>query len=136
MIKVKVKGISIDPGQNFLVLLVDDGEKNVLPVNIGELEAQSILVPIEGIELPRPLTHDLLKNTIEKLGGQLEKVLITQIKNNTYFAELHVSQDEKNIVIDSRPSDAIALALRWDVPIFMNPHLVEFTYDMSDIKLI
>lgn len=136
MIKVKVKGISIDAAKNFVILLVDHEEKNVLPVTVGELEAQNILIPLEGIEVPRPLTHDLLKLTIKKLGGDLKKIVISSIKDNTYFAELHLIHGEERIIIDSRPSDAIALALRWDVPIYMNPHLVEFTYNISDIKLI
>lgn len=136
MIELKVKGVSVDQAGNFLVLLVDDEETKVLPVGVGKLEAQNILIPIEGVEMPRPMTHDLLKVTIEELGGQLEKVVITRIENSTYFAEIYMCQDDRDIVLDSRPSDAIALALRCDIPIFMKFPLVEFTYDLSDIKLI
>ena len=136
MIEMKVKGISVDQTGDFLVLLVDHEETKVLPVSIGKLEAQSILMPIEGIEPPRPMTHDLFKVAIEELGAKLEKVVITKIENSTYYAEIHMRQDERNIVLDSRPSDAIALALRCDAPIFIKFPLIEFTYDFSDIKFI
>lgn len=136
MIEMKVKGISVDQTGDFLVLLVDHEETKVLPVSIGKLEAQSILMPMEGIEPPRPMTHDLFKVAIEELGAKLEKVVITKIENSTYYAEIYMRQDERNIVLDSRPSDAIALALRCDAPIFIKFPLIEFTYDFSDIKFI
>lgn len=136
MIELKVKGVSVDTTGNFFVLLVDDKDTNVLPIGIGKLEAQSIAIPIEGITVPRPMTHDLLKSAIEELGGETEKIIITGIEKDTYFAEIHIDQNGKNIVIDSRPSDAIALALRCDVPIYMKFQLIEFTYDLSDITLI
>ncbi len=133
---MKVKGISVDQTGDFLVLLVDHEETKVLPVSIGKLEAQSILMPMEGIEPPRPMTHDLFKVAIEELGAKLEKVVITKIENSTYYAEIHMRQGERDIVLDSRPSDAIALALRCDAPIFIKFPLIEFTYDFSDIKFI
>lgn len=136
MIELKVKGVSVDTTGNFFVLLVDDKDTNVLAIGIGKLEAQSIAIPIEGITVPRPMTHDLLKSAIEELGGETEKIIITGIEKDTYFAEIHIDQNGKNIVIDSRPSDAIALALRCDVPIYMKFQLIEFTYDLSDITLI
>ncbi|NMA94413.1 MAG: bifunctional nuclease family protein [Clostridiales bacterium] len=135
MIELTIKGVSVDPTGNFFVLLVDDKDTNVLPINIGKLEAQSIAIPIEGIDLPRPMTHDLLKSTIESLGGKTEKIVITGIENDTYFAEIYISQQGKEIILDSRPSDAIALALRCDAPVFMEFKLIEFTYDLSDISL-
>ena len=107
----------------------------VLPIAIGALEAQNIVMPINGVVPPRPMTPDLLKTAIEKLGGVVEKVIITSIKNNTYYAEIHINQNNNPIVLDARPSDAIALAVRCHVPIFMNRWLVEFTYDVSDMKL-
>lgn len=133
---MKVKGVSVDQTGNFLVLLVDKEETKVLPVSIGKLEAQSILIPIEGIDTPRPMTHDLLKVAIEELGAEIKKIIITKIENGTYFAEIHMYQGERDIVLDSRPSDAIAMALRFDAPIFIKFPLIEFTYDLSDIKLI
>ena len=91
-------------------------------------------MPIQGATPPRPMTPDLLKTAIEKLGGVPEKVVITGIQGNAYYAEIHINQNGSSIVLDSRPSDAIALAVRCDIPIFMNKWLVEFTYDISDIK--
>ncbi|MDI3481872.1 MAG: uncharacterized protein PWQ97_1527 [Tepidanaerobacteraceae bacterium] len=134
MIEFKVKAVTLDAAGNFSVLLVDKEEKKVLPILIGELEAHHIALPISGMTPPRPLTPDLLKSAIEKLGGIPEKVIITDIKDNTYFAEIHLRQNGRTIALDSRPSDAIALALRCQIPIFINTGLVEFTYDMSDIK--
>lgn len=132
---MKVKAISVDPSGNFLVLLVDQEEKKVLPITIGRLEAQSILIAIEGVKTPRPMTHDLFQTAIGELGGKVEKVIISKIENDTYFAEIHIQQAEKDIVLDSRPSDAIALALRCDAPIYIKFPLVEFTYNLSDINL-
>jgi len=136
MIELKVKKITVDFSGNFTVLLVDkEQEKMVLPIAIGALEAQNIVMPINGVVPPRPMTPDLLKTAIEKLGGVVEKVIITSIKNNTYYAEIHINQNNNPIVLDARPSDAIALAVRCHVPIFMNRWLVEVTYDVSDMKL-
>lgn len=132
---MKVKAISVDPSGNFLVLLVDQEEKKVLPITIGRLEAQSILIAIEGVKTPRPMTHDLFQTAIGELGGKVEKIIISKIENDTYFAEIHIQQAEKDIMLDSRPSDAIALALRCDAPIYIKFPLVEFTYNLSDINL-
>jgi len=134
MIELKVKTVTVDVSGNLTVLLVDNEETKVLPIMIGPLEAQNIVLPIQGVKPPRPITPDLLKSTIEKLGGTLEKVVITDIRYNTYYAEIHIKQNNRSIVLDSRPSDAIALAIRCNAPIFMNFRLVEFTYDLSDIK--
>ncbi|AYO31718.1 MAG: uncharacterized protein PWR06_751 [Thermoanaerobacteraceae bacterium] len=134
MIELRVKAVTVDAAGNFSVLLVDDEEKKVLPIVIGALEAHNIAMPIQGITPPRPLTPDLLKSAIEHLGGTPEKVVITDLRDNTYFAEIHLRQNGRIITLDSRPSDAIALAVRCNIPIFINTGLVEFTYDMSDIK--
>lgn len=115
--------------------MVDQEEKKVLPITIGRLEAQSILIAIEGVKTPRPMTHDLFQTAIGELGGKVEKVIISKIENDTYFAEIHIQQAEKDIMLDSRPSDAIALALRCDAPIYIKFPLVEFTYNLSDINL-
>lgn len=133
MIELKVKAVTV-VGGNFSVLLVDKEEKMVLPIVIGALEANNIVMPIRGVIPPRPMTPDLLKTAIKKLGGVPEKVVITKILGGTYYAEIHIRQNDRSIVLDSRPSDAIALAVRCDIPIFMNKLLVEFTYDISDIK--
>lgn len=132
MLEMKVKSVVTSPIGEYLILLVDQEEKKVLPIAIGPLEANNIALPLQGIKPPRPLTHDLLKSVIESMGGKLDKIIITDIRDNTYYAEIHITLDGKNLVIDSRPSDAIALALRCGAPIFMKPRLVEFTYDLTD----
>ena len=134
MLKFHVKAITMDVEGNFSVLLTDEEEKKVLPIVIGPLEAQNIAIPLQGITPPRPLTPDLLKSVIEELGGKPEKVVITDLKDDTYYAELYIKQGDKVIKLDSRPSDAIALAMRTDIPIFINVRLAEFTYDMADLK--
>lgn len=135
MIELIVKTVTVDMSGNFTVLLVDkQEEKMVLPMVVGAQEAHNIAMPIQGVTPPRPMTPDLLKNAIEKLGGVPDKVVITSMKGNAYTAEIHIKQKDQTIVLDSRPSDAMALALRCDIPIFMNKWLVEFTYDISDIK--
>ena len=102
-----------------------------MPIAIGALEAQNIAIPIQGVNPPRPLTHDLLKSAIEALGGKIEEIVITDLKDNTYYAEIHIKQDGRLITLDARPSDAIALAVRCDMPIYIDIKLTEFTYDVS-----
>ncbi len=133
VIKMEVKTVTADQGGNFLVLLMDDEEKKVLPISIGPLEAQAIAIVLQGETPPRPLTHDLLKAVCENLGGAMEKIVITDIKESTFYAEVYLNQNSETLVIDSRPSDAIALALRFGAPIYMATRLVEFTYDYQDI---
>lgn len=130
---MEVKTVTADQGGNFLVLLMDDEEKKVLPIAIGPLEAQAIALVLQGETPPRPLTHDLFKSVTETLGGVMEKIVITDIRESTFYAEIHLQQDGKTLAIDSRPSDAIALALRFNAPIYMEMKLVEFTYDYQDI---
>ena len=133
VIKMEVKTVTADQGGNFLVLLMDDQEKKVLPISIGPLEAQAIALILQGEEPPRPLTHDLLKSVCEKLGGVMEKAVITDIRENTFYAEIYLQHNNETIVVDSRPSDAIALALRFQAPVYMITKLIEFTYDYQDI---
>ena len=133
MIRMEVKTVTADQGGNFLVLLMDDEEKKVLPIAIGPLEAQAIALFLQGEEPPRPLTHDLIRSMCEKLGVGLEKIVVTDIRESTFYAELYLEQSGEVIVVDSRPSDALALALRFGAPIFMVDRLVEFTYDYQDI---
>ncbi len=133
VIKMEVKTVTADQGGNFLVLLMDEEEKKVLPISIGPLEAQAIALVLQGETPPRPLTHDLLKSTCENLGGSMEKVVITDIKESTFYAEVYFLQNNETIIVDSRPSDGIALALRFQAPIYMATKLIEFTYDYQDI---
>jgi len=130
---MNVKAVTVDQGGSFLVLLADHEEKMVLPISIGPFEAQSIALVMQGEMPPRPITHDLLKTLCESLGGTLQKIIITDIIDNTYYAELYIQHNGSTIVLDSRPSDAIALALRCGVSIFIAMKMVEFTYNYQDI---
>lgn len=132
MIEMKVQAVTVDQGGGFLVLLTDKEEKKVLPISIGPFEAQSIASFLQGKTFPRPLTHDLLRSLCEKLGGELKKVIVTDIRDSTFYAELHLRYQDQIMVIDSRPSDAIALALRCGADIYMEMRLVEFTYDCDE----
>lgn len=133
LLQMKVKTVTLDQGGGFLVLLVDQEETKVLPIAIGPFEAQSIALVLQGKTPPRPLTHDLLKSLCENLGGTLQKIVITNIIESTFYAELYIQYQGQEMVLDARPSDAIALALRWGAAIYMAPRLVEFTYDYEDI---
>jgi hypothetical protein len=125
LIEMKVAGITVDPITNTpIVLLKDLEEKNVLPIWIGLLEASSIATAIENITTPRPMTHDLLKNILDNLGVTLVKIEVNDLRDNTYFALLHLDVEGKRLVIDSRPSDAIAIALRTGAPIFVEEAVI------------
>jgi bifunctional DNase/RNase len=124
--EMKVAGITIDPFTNTpVVILKDLEEKDVLPIWIGLLEASSIATALENIQTPRPMTHDLLKNILEELGVRVMKIEVTDLRDNTYFALIHLDVDGKRLIIDSRPSDAIALALRTGSPIFVDEDVIK-----------
>ncbi len=133
MIKVQVKTIAMGKEGSFSLLLTDEEERTVLPIVIGAFEAQSIALCLEGKEPPRPLTHDLIVSFCQTLGGQVEKIIITDIKEDTYYAEIYLQQNGETVAVDSRPSDAVALALRVEAPIYMAPGLIEFTVDYQDL---
>lgn len=119
-LRVEIKGLMLDPSSNVPIVILRDVENQLfLPIWIGISEAQAIASRIEGIEPPRPMTHDLLRSMLDQLGATLAKVVISDLKENTFFAALHLSQGDRSVVIDARPSDAIALALRADAPIFV-----------------
>ena len=132
LIEMRVHAVTVDQGGGFLVLLTDKETKKVLPISVGPFEAQAIASFLQGEIFSRPHAHDLLKLLCENLGGVLEKIVITDIRDSTYYAELYMEQHDKVIIVDSRPSDAIALAVRCGAPIYMQLRLVEFTYDCSE----
>lgn len=126
MIPVKVKEIAFDVAMNPVLLLSDEREDRMLPIWIGPFEAHSIALALEGTTLGRPLTHDLLKSICEQTGARVASVVINDVRDGTYYAELHLKINNKEIVIDSRPSDAIALALRTVTPIFISEKVAGF----------
>lgn len=121
-----VSGLTIDPLTNnpIVILKEIDGEKT-LPIWIGLLEATAIASELEGIEFSRPMTHDLLKNVMEKVNVKVNKIEVCDLKNNTYYALIHITHDGKEINIDARPSDALALSLRMNAPIFVEEEVIE-----------
>lgn len=124
MIKVKLADLLFDEITQMGIILLEEEvaleeHKRVLPIWVGMFEAQAILFKLQNLFFPRPLTHDLLKNVIESLSGKVEYVIITKIQDNTYYAEIHIIKNNTKVVVDSRPSDAIALAVRLDAPIYV-----------------
>lgn len=124
MIQVRIASLAVDPRSNQPVIVLrpldeEPGNGRVLPIWIGQPEATAILLAIEGVELPRPLTHDLMKNLLETLGTYVERVEITRVEEGTFFAALIVRAEERTLAVDARPSDSIALAVRTGAPIFV-----------------
>jgi bifunctional DNase/RNase len=121
MIEMQVGGLGFDPrNMSPLVLLRDQEEMNFLPIWIGIFEAAAIAMELQNVKPPRPMTHDLLKNFIEKLGGTPRRAIINDIKEGTFYATIEVEKDKKIIKVDARPSDAIALAIRAHMPVFVS----------------
>lgn len=119
MIEVVVSKLGVDPGsQTYVVVLQEKGGARLLPIWIGQVEAESIVMHMHNMKRSRPLTHDLCKSLILASGSRLKRIQITRVENNTYYGELHLERDGKIVQVDSRPSDAIAIALRLDAPIF------------------
>jgi len=126
MIEVEAVKVGIDMNSKTPVIVLEEkgGEKS-LPIRIGLLEAQAIALALENVRPPRPLTHDLAKLLIEKLHGEVDKVVISDLVNGTFYARILVrTSDGETIEVDSRPSDAIALALKFDVPIFVDERVL------------
>jgi bifunctional DNase/RNase len=119
-LQVEIKGLMLDPSSNVpIVILRDISSQLFLPIWIGVFEANAIALRLEGVEPPRPMTHDLLRSVLEQLGGRIEKIVISDLKESTFFALIHVQNHDRKVEIDARPSDAIALAIRTDSPIFV-----------------
>ncbi len=124
--EVKVRGLLVDPTSNSpIVLLKDVGSDAMLPIWVGPFEANSIATEIEKVSPQRPMTHDLLRNVINQMGGVVSRVTVTELRDNTFFAVIEISVNGVVVLIDSRPSDAIALALRADCPIFIRDEVLE-----------
>ena len=124
-VEMKVRGLALDPLSNLpIIILRDDEEKRSLPIWIGIYEANAIALELEKIETPRPMTHDLIKNILETIEARVTKVVVTDLKENTFYAVLHLQVGGTEYTVDSRPSDAIALALRVAAPIYVDEDVV------------
>src|SRR3954463_5374771 len=120
-------GVRVElPTKGPIVLLREpDGSPRTLPIFIGGPEATAIAFALEGVETPRPMTHDLLKNVLDELGWHLERVGVTELPDSTFFPELHLTSNEKTHVVSSRPSDAIALAVRTGTAIYADESVLD-----------
>ena len=119
-LRVEIKGLMLDPSSNIPIVILRDTESQLfLPIWIGVFEANAIALRIEGVEPPRPMTHDLLRLVLEQLGASVEKIVISDLRESTFFALIHLRQGGQSVAVDARPSDAIALALRTEAPIYV-----------------
>lgn len=124
--EMTVHGVNLDLMTNQPVIILKDSDSHrFLPIWIGQFEATSILMEIQGIKPSRPLTHDLLRSIIEKLEATVQRIVINDLKDGTFFAKIHLTKNSSRLVIDARPSDAIALAVRVKVPIFAANKVVD-----------
>lgn len=120
LVEMKVEGLLFDPRSNMYILLLKEIDgAGTLPIWIGKPEADSIALALGKVATPRPLTHDLVKNIVDGLGIKIVRVVVTEITDNTYYALLYLNDGTKETLVDSRPSDAVAVALRAGVPIFV-----------------
>ena len=126
-IEVKIRALMMDPNSGTPIIILKDIESDtMLPIWVGAYEANAIALEIEKIAPPRPMTHDLLRNLIIELGMQVERVVVTSLRDNTFFAVIEMrTSDGSAMVLDSRPSDAIALALRADCPIYVDMEVIK-----------
>jgi len=125
-VEMKIRGLMMDPNTNSpIVILKDVDGDTMLPIWVGHFEAHAIALEIEKIAPQRPMTHDLLRNVINQFGATVNRVVVTDLIDNTFYAVIELKLDGRTILIDSRPSDAIALALRTDSPIYVNREVIE-----------
>jgi hypothetical protein len=119
-VRMEIRGLILDPSSNRpIVVLRDEESQVILPIWIGIFEANAIAQRIENAELPRPMTHDLMQSMLQQIGVAVKKIVISDLRDDTFFALIHVDRGGEMIAVDARPSDAIALALRAEAPIFV-----------------
>jgi bifunctional DNase/RNase len=127
MVEVRLRAVRVDLQSNTPVLLLQetDGEGRTLPIFIGTPEAAAIAYALQGVEMPRPMTHDLMRDVLSSLDVQIERVVITELQNATYYAELRLRRGNDVTVVSSRPSDAVAVAVRTGSPLFVSDELMD-----------
>ena len=120
-----IKGLILDPVNNSpVVILQDKEETTILPIWIGVFEANAIAIELEHIETPRPMTHDLIRSLLKELAASVERIVVTDLLDSTYYAEIHLLADGRKFLVDSRPSDAMAIAVRMNAPIFVSSEVI------------
>lgn len=126
LIEMFIKGLMIDPVTNMpIVILRDESGERTLPIWVGPVEANAIALQVENVEPPRPMTHDLMRNVMSDLGAALTRVVISDLRDGTYFAYLQLVRDGEIFFIDARPSDALALSLRTKAPVFVETFVMD-----------
>src|ERR1051325_2229136 len=131
-VEMKIRGLMMDPVTNMpIVILKDAGSDSVLPIWVGVYEANAIALEIEKVSTPRPMTHDLIKNVLVGLDTQVHKVVVTELREDTFYAVIWLERDGHVISVDSRPSDALALALRLDCPIYVEEEVLKTSKQAS-----
>jgi bifunctional DNase/RNase len=129
---MSIKGLMLDPVSNSpIVVLKDEDEKFFLPIWVGIFEANAIALQLENVTTPRPMTHDLLRNLISELDARVTRVVINDLRDSTFFAQIRVITGQRTMEIDARPSDAIALALRTEAPIFVAQSVLDQAQTIS-----
>ena len=132
LVAMSIKGLMLDPVSNSpIVVLKDDDEKFFLPIWVGIFEANAIALQLENVTTPRPMTHDLLRNMISELDGHVTRVVINDLRDSTFFAQIRMTVGAKTLEVDARPSDAIALALRTEAPIFVAQSVLDQAQTIS-----
>jgi bifunctional DNase/RNase len=126
IISVRVERVTLDTENNrFVVILKDDINRRWLPIVVGPSEAQAIALQLENIQPPRPMTHDLLKNILDSMHAAILRVVVSDLRDNTYFAQIDIKKNGDQSKVDARPSDAIAIALRTSAPIFVDETVMQ-----------
>src|SRR3979490_3181822 len=125
-VEMQIRGLMMDPVTNMpIIVLKDIGSDLVLPIWVGIFEANAIALELEKTAMPRPMTHDLLQNMARGLNAEVRKVVVSELRDDTFYAVIWMDQAGETVTMDARPSDAIALALRWDCPIYVNRDVLE-----------
>ncbi len=125
-VEMVIRGLMMDPVTNMpIIVLKDVGSETVLPIWVGIFEANAIALELEKTATPRPMTHDLLQNLARGLNAQVQKVVVSELRDDTFYAVIWMDHAGETVAMDARPSDAIALALRWDCPIYVNRTVLE-----------
>jgi bifunctional DNase/RNase len=134
-IEMTIKGLMIDPITNMpIIILRDEDGQRVLPIWVGVFEANAIALQIENVQTPRPMTHDLLKNILDDLSAHVERIVVTDLKENTFYALIHLRTNGHVLAVDARPSDAIALALRTRSPIYVEEAVITSARSVDSSK--
>jgi len=134
-VEMKIRGLMMDPVTNMPIVILKDLDGNsVLPIWVGVYEANAIALEIEKVTTPRPMTHDLIKNLLMGLGGGVRKVVVSDLQDDTFYAMIWVERNGEMIAIDSRPSDALAVALRLDCPIYVEDDVLSSSKNVAAVS--